>query len=249
MVDFDDVSLRAPAFDAAEATQNPLDQRFFFRAVQASVQAQRNGLMIDPDSLHGMDAGLPVHKLRELMTKPMFARALEDRGIAIDRADELSAHQQAALAIYLDMSVPMSHQQRLRAAKVTQAQWDGWLREARFSHELATLSEERLKSIQPTAHLRLAEQVDKGERWAIEFLNEMTGRHDRRQTTVNVPAALVEVAAILDEELAKIPGGEKVMLRIGAKMQALISGAPEAAQEPVVVRRAAPELEERPDGV
>jgi hypothetical protein len=122
-----------------------------------------------------------------------------------------------ALAIYADTSIPMTHRERLRNARVTQAKWDGWMRNPRFMARLEELAEERLAGSNPNAVLKLLEAVDKGERWAIEMSLEMTGRHRRNQDGQDPSALFAALFQVLDE--AGVP--QETMQKIGQRFREL----------------------------
>jgi hypothetical protein len=130
----------------------------------------------------------------------------------------------------LDTSVPMTHRERLRAAKVTQAQWDGWMRNPRFAAYLEQAFEDRLPASIPLAHQRLVEAVDRGERWAIELLYRITGRFDPNATE-DPRIILAAVREALDDE--DLPA--EVLQRVGAKLRELAQPG-SAAPRPQTVR-------------
>jgi hypothetical protein len=176
-------------------------ERFFASAVHAAEQVQRMGIAVTPSAIHQNNYELPLTVLVELFEEPKFLNALEDRGVALPGAPGLDPHQLSALAIYLDMTVPMTHAQKLKAANVSEARWRGWQKQPEFARRLAALAEDLIAESTPVALQRLAQLVDAGNLKAVELQLELSGRHDRRKETIDVNALLLGIFAVLDEEV------------------------------------------------
>jgi hypothetical protein len=101
----------------------------------------------------------------------------------------------------MDMSVAMSHPQKLRAMGVSDARWQGWLKQQAFAARVSEVSEDRLRASVPIALQRIHEGVDRGDQKFIELSLEITGRHDRRKETVDVNSILMQIFNVLDEEI------------------------------------------------
>lgn len=194
-----------------------LGQRFFAHAIQAAESLQRQGIVINAETLHTEAAMLPMSKLRELVALPVWEQALEERGIA-DHTSPLTPRQMAALAIYMDMSVTRTHQQKLRAADVRQAEWNGWLRQPQFAQYLEDLSSEALQSSVPIARQRIAEGVDRGEKPFIDLMLKMTG-NDPDQA-IDLQRVLLGIFTILDENIQDA----SLLKRIGQEVSGLLGG-------------------------
>ena len=198
-------------------------EQFFSRALFAAEQCARQGFTISADTLNMLNPELAMRPLRELVATEKFMAALDARGIAPSSTSGLSPHQLAAIAIYLDTSVPMTQAQKLKVAGVTPAQWAGWMRQAAFAERMSVLSEEKLQALTPLALQRLGEQVDAGNLLALKFQMEVTGRHDPRMPGVDVSMLLMQIFAILDDEVSDA----RVLKRIGEKVQQVLgAGAP-----------------------
>lgn len=189
----------------------------FAYVVQACERLHRRQAPLTPDHLNAELPDLTLQQARKLLESDKLAKALAARGITFAPLDALTAHQMHALSIYADTSVPMTHRERLRNAKVTQAQWDGWLRNPRFMARLDEIAEERLASSNPNALLKLLEAQDRGERWAIELSLEMTGRHRRGADGQNPAELFAALFQILDE--AGVP--QEVLTKVGRRFQEL----------------------------
>lgn len=232
---------RSPLIDRLHPDLDDPDAFAFI--VQCCERLARQGVPITQESLAGelgarYTARLTPSQLSTMLSSDRLARALQARGIEFAPLDALSAHQLHALAIYMDTSVPMTHRERLRNAKVTQAQWDGWMRQPRFAAYLSELSEERLATSIPLTHLRLLEAVDRGERWAIELHYQITGRHDSRSNETDHTALYAGIFKILDD--AGIDG--RTLAQIGAAMRELTApgSAPARAAAVILAPTAAP---------
>jgi hypothetical protein len=198
-------------------------QALFTDVLRAAELAHRQGLPVTPDTVLEQGIVLAREDVVALWELPKFQQALDERGIPAFNQRGLTAQQLAALTIYVDMTVPRSHAQKLRAAGVTQKQWSGWLRIPAFEAELAFLSEQNLRDAIPIAKQRLAEQIDAGNLKSIEFALELTGVHDRRGNPVDVPGLMRDVFNILDESGV----APEVMQAIAAKIRLrLETGAP-----------------------
>lgn len=208
--------------------QIPAAERFFNEMVFAAESLQRQGIVINMDTLVA-ETGAPKRQTAELVETVAWQRALEERGI-VDGTQKLTPRQIAAVAVYMDMEVPRSHAQKLKVANVSPAAWAGWLRQPRFAQYLSDLSNEALQGSLPVARQRIAEQVDSGERWAIELMLKMTGNDPDQGVDLN--RVLMGVFQILDEE---IPDAQ-ILERIGKKVQQLVGGGQGAEMQRQVVQ-------------
>jgi hypothetical protein len=217
---------------------------FFARTMYAVEQMHRDGVAITPRNVHAFNENLPETLLGEVMASPKFAESCLERGIPLSANPGLGPEQLTALAIYSDMTVPMTHAQKLRAAGVTEGQWRGWMRQPEFAARIGQLMNDVLHDSVPVAKQRLAQHVDAGNLPAITLLFEMEGVHDRRKETVDVNALLMGVFSILDEEIGDI----EIMTRIANKIRQQMMG-----QGPILTLKPAepqpveqPAIEEQP---
>lgn len=194
---------------------SPEDQ--FAHVVAVCMRLHRDLQPITPERVQSELPDLTLTQCRKLLESDRLATALQERGVTFEPLDALSAHQMHALAIYADTSVPMTHRERLRNAKVTQAKWDGWMRNPRFAAALEEISEERLAHAVPQMNLRLMEAIDRGERWAIELGYAITGRFRANDTGQDASALFAAMFQILDE--AGIP--DQVMKQVGQAVKQL----------------------------
>jgi hypothetical protein len=173
----------------------------FAAGVFAAEQCQRQGIVVSQDTLCMMSDKLTPASALLLLESDKFQNALDERGILLPENGGLSGQQMHALTIYMDMSVAMSHPQKLRAMGVTDSKWQGWLQQPGFAARISEVSEDRLRSSVPIALQRIHEGVDRGDQKFIELSLEITGRHDRRKETVDVNAILTQIFNVLDEEI------------------------------------------------
>lgn len=200
------------------AANASVEDQFSF-VVQACERLHRRGAPLTAEQLQNELPDLSLLQARKLLESDRMVAALAARGVSFTPLDALSAHQVQALMIYVDTSVPMTHRERLRNARVTQAQWDGWMRNPRFAARLEEVAEDRLASSGPNAMLRLLEAVDKGERWAIELSLEMTGRHRRGSDGQDPSALFVALFQVLDEAGVS----EEIRRKVGNRFKELAS--------------------------
>lgn len=207
------------------------DERLIARALAACEQAWSAGVPLTAENLAGFDPALPTRLTRPLLVSSRFVQLLSARGIEPRTLDGLSPQQISAIDMYFLSDLPSGtpHSKRVRAAGVTLTQWRGWMRNPRFSERVARLSEQMLVDSQPLALSRIAEAVDKGERWAIELQLEMSGRHDRREKQADLGSILRAVFSVLDEE--GLPG--EVMAKIAKTISERMLG-----ETPFVASRA-----------
>jgi hypothetical protein len=218
-LDYQSLKLQgAPALGRAKvAPPANITEWFFSEAVFAAEELQRQGQTINADTLHAQNPRLGKPNLAILIDSRAWRAALAERGIQ-NGMEPLSPRQMAAVAIYMDMTVGLSHKQKLARAKVTNAEWTGWMRQPQFAQYLSDVSSELLQASVPVARQRIAEGVDRGDRSFIELMLKMTG-NDPDQA-VDVRAVLMAVFTILDEEIQD----GALLARIGAKVGSIVQG-------------------------
>lgn len=216
-----------PAFRYGAVTKprQPSTAEWMMQVVlYASEQLARQGIPITVNTVTSQAdrhrEGITIAVVTELLKTPRMIAAFADRGLVTEDNGQLTADQLHALAIYTDMGLSANHAGRLRLAGVSESRWRGWKRNPNFERELAVLSEETVRGAQPVAMQRLSEAADRGERWAIEMVLEVTGRHDRRKETVDVNKVLTAVFAILDEEVPDVAILGRVADRVRTMMGA-----------------------------
>lgn len=176
-----------------------LQARSVARIVLGAKMASGHGLQVNPENIHAMIPDMTLALIQEGLDDERVLRGLDELGLTASRKPEVTAQQHAALSIYMDMSIKADHRRRLQLAGVTPRQWEGWLANPVFQAALDQISEERMAAHMPRAKMELAGAADRGERWAVEMLFEVQGRHDRRQVNVDMRALLGQIFGILDE--------------------------------------------------
>jgi hypothetical protein len=198
---FDGLEIRTnPTFNRPSAPARPSREALFLsRVVFAAEQLHRDGAAIMPRTIHQFNDDLPEALVADVMATSVFAVACAERGIELSSSPGLSPDQLAALAIYMDMTVPMTHAQKLRTANVTEATWRGWMRQGPFAARLSQLANDVVVDSIPVGKQRLAQSVDAGSLPAIQLMFEMTKTHDRRGDVVDPNVLLMKLFNILDE--------------------------------------------------
>jgi hypothetical protein len=93
---------------------------------------------------------------------------------------------------------PMSHEQRLRMAGVTAAQYQGFLTYPKFRQVLQESTETALKGGIAQANQKLVQQVEKGDLKAIQYLHQLTGYWDpNKQQTLDAMQLMQEMTTII----------------------------------------------------
>jgi hypothetical protein len=194
------------------------EQLLFARVVYTAAQLHREGIAITAVNLHQYNMDVRELDAAEILSTPLFADAMAEQGIPLMATPGLSPEQLAAIAIYMDMTVPLRHAQKLKAAGVTQAKWNGWMRQAEFARHINQLATDITKASGPVARQRLAQLVDEGNLAAITLTFEMEGIHDRRKETVDANAMLMGIFNILDEEVYDRAILERIAARIKVEL-------------------------------
>lgn len=236
---WDGVSVvKNPLFDLAVKAPKPTrEEEFFTRAVAAAEAAWNQGHAISPQTLRMQDPALPARLLGPVLELELFQQALAERGIQAT-INGLTPQQLSTLNMYFSVELPTgtSHAERLRAAGTTVQQWKGWMRSPRFAERVQQLSEHGMRDALPIAMQRLAEKADQGERWAVEMVLEVTGRHDRREKSVDLRDVLQKIFTILDEEVSD----PAILDRIAQAVRRIVSGGEALQIAPVVVASVEP---------
>lgn len=220
-----------PAFASLRAQKPPQPskaERLFSSGLYAAQAVHRQGIPVTPDTMHSENPDVPKRLYADLLTNEKFLTALAERGIDLVSPKGLTPEQESALSIYFDMGLSLTHAQRLKAAGITDAKWRGWLRQEDFAREHAAIAEAIIADTRDVSLVRLAEAVDRGERWAVELTLELTGRHDRRNLGVDPAAAMMTVFQVLDD--AAIP--PQVMARVAEALRGMLGS---ATPRPIVV--------------
>lgn len=208
-----------PVYDRVPVRRGPSREEIFFgRVVQAASDLQREGIAISPRNVWQMNPNLLEKHVAEVFATAAFAAALEERGIPLSPHPGLSPEQMACLLIYMDMTVPMTHLQKLKAAKVGEARFRGWMRQPEFARQMNQLGGDTLVDAIPVAKQRLAQLVDSGNLAAMTLMFEMTGVHDRRKETFDINGMLMQVFSILDEEIMDVTILDKIASKIKSRL-------------------------------
>ena len=208
-----------------------LEEEFFSKAIYAAEMCQRQGWAVTPETMQMVNEDLRSAPLSDLLATDKFQNALHARGIPMTTKSGLSPRQLTAIAVYLDMSTPATHTQKLRMAGVTSREWEGWWRQPAFAARMSEMMEDVTRMNTPVAEQRLAQAVDAGAPWAIQFALAMNRRFDPRAETADPTVALREIFDILDEIL-----DADTLHRLDERLRAKREGRPAEVQ---VVRIAA----------
>lgn len=170
-----------PAFEATRppaAKKITANGQLFKRVVNAAWLAHRRAEPINADTILVHDAGLPYERVLEVLDTPLFAQAMEDRGIPLGETDFLTEEQITALAVLSDHSVRRPERKKLQMAGISWVAFQGWLDQPHFRRLYRELQDRTLKMATERGDTVLAQLIDDGNMRAIEYANAMTGRYD-----------------------------------------------------------------------
>lgn len=207
------------------------EQQFFDATVQAAELAYRQGLPVDGETIRRQNENLLPHQVEQLLSTSKFARALEDRGITLTTPAGLTGEQANFLRIYFDPTIAADNAKRMKIAGVTQAKFEGWLRQEGFAKRFSEIAHEHLNAAMPVARVRVAQGIDKGDLGFIKFGMELTGEYDPRGgPTVDVMA----FGRLMQDVIAQEVGDPEILRRIGARMTLVMQGRPSELPEELV---------------
>ena len=187
-----------------------------------------------------------VSQVDAVLRSEMGRAALEARGLTLYDEDEGITYEMAAtIRALLDPTPGRSHEQRLRVAGVTVAQYQGFLTYAPFRRLLDAGSETALKGGIAQANQKLVQQVEKGDLKAIQYLHELTGYYDKNAKTMLDANAMVQDVLTVVFQTVKDPA---LLMQIAAGIgavqkryeldQELGGGAPVGAEVDMVLELA-----------
>ncbi len=208
------------------------EQQFFDAVLQAAELAYRQGLPIDGETIRRQNEQLLPHQVEQLLGTTKFERALADRGMTLVAPAGISGEQANFLRLFFDPTIKADNAKRLKIAGITQSKLDGWLRQEGFAKRYAEIAHELLGQAMPIARQRVAMLIDKGDLAGIKFGMELTGEYDPRGgPTVDVMAFGRLMQDVIAQEVSKLPGGDEVMRRIGARMTLVMQNRPSELPE------------------
>lgn len=172
-----------------------------FRALVGAGYAQ--WLLEGKVTLEGLvgRSGLDEPLVRNLSATPEFHRVLTLRGVRLDGFKGLTAKQDLLLLILGDPFDGLTTQGKLKKAGVSNATYQGWLKQPVFA-SAATAIAEQLAASNNEALVQLARKAGEGDLNAIKYLFEVNGRYNPQdRQAVNVLAVLQAVLESLSRHV------------------------------------------------
>ena len=108
-------------------------------------------------------------KIAKVLASEEFLIAMNASGLNFRQFKGLTAKQHYALAVMTNPHDRRSFQTRLKDARISIAEWNGWLKVPLFAEVIDSFAEAALGDHMNNAHLALMQQVDAGNMKAIEF--------------------------------------------------------------------------------
>lgn len=229
-----------------EAVTNPAED-LLRRCVAAAQQVHRRGEAPSAELLHRVDPAIPTVQAQLVLRTVRFRESMREFGVELDQQG-LTPEQQAFLATFFAPEMwQRPESTRLRAAGVTQRQFQGWLKQPVFALEFETWQEEIFASAKASAQTALMAAVDEQKAWAVKLVLAKTHFYDPAGQAAEMHQLLGVILSILDDEL-RGPQFAGIMKRIGDRAYAvvpdLVSGLSDRAsyqrQEPLVLEPTPP---------
>lgn len=236
-------------------------REFFDNVVNACWLLSMRGAPISPAEIVAQVPGVfrdeHLETLGHVLASEKMRLALLSRGIDADRTehDGLTPEMIACIRMIVDPTLGLTLKQRLKAADVTYAQYQGWQSYPPFREALTYAGEGGLKGAIQTANTRLQELVDEGDLKGIQYLHQLTGYFTPgKQQNLEVQHLIEEVMTIVlrtvkdPQELMELAGQFRI---VQERMRMGDLTAPGAGEPGAMVtgfgERAAPIRVQQPD--
>lgn len=163
-------------------------------------------------------SGVDKNRVTYLSQQQEFAYALAVRGIDAENTSGLTAEQDAALLILTDTTSNKTWNQRMRAAGLSPAKFNAWMKNPTFSRALSTVSE-AIANNHNVALVELGRKAGDGDLKAIQMQLAVSGRYDpAQQSTVD---ALVLVNKMMEVLTKHLSGHPDLLMAISKDMRVI----------------------------
>lgn len=158
-----------------------------------------------------------INNIQSYLGTEDFASKMEELGINVDVTQTgLSVEQLGFLAILTNATDGRTLKAKLRAAGVSGAMYQAWMRQPRFAEMYKKWAGQTLMDAIPAAEIQLANAMASGDMPAIRLGLEVTGRHDpANKKQVDAQKLVGLILEVLEEEVPDVD----VLRRIGSKIQ------------------------------
>jgi hypothetical protein len=151
-----------------------------------------------------------ITAIQQYQSTPEFRSDMAERGIEVDGSvGELTQDQLACISVLTDFTDRRGLTAKLRALGISSAKYRGWLRQKPFNDAIRSLAGRGLDEAIPMAEVALSEKAANGDLKAIQFLMEVTGRHNPSQQQAIDAQQLV---AIMVDVAQEVMAADKKML-------------------------------------
>ena len=197
------------------AVPQSISAETFRRAVAGAYRAYLETGRVTLDDVSRI-SGLDKSRLTYIAEQDEFAYALSVRGINTENYSGLTAEQDAALLILTDTTSNKTWNQRMRAAGLSQAKFNAWMKNPTFARQLSTVSE-ALVNNHNTSLLELTRKAGDGDLKAIQLQLAISGRYDaNQQSTVDALVLINKTMEVLSRHLA---GQPEILMSISKEMR------------------------------
>lgn len=156
----------------------------------------------DPSELWRADIRPSITAIQQYQLTPEFRSDMAERGIEVDTSlAELTQDQLACISVLTDYTDRRGLTAKLRALGISSAQYRGWLRQKPFNDKIRALAGKGLDESIPMAEVALAEKAVNGDLKALQFLMEVTGRHNPAQQQAIDAQELIAIMVDVAQEV------------------------------------------------
>ncbi len=167
----------------------------------------REGLVATARQAHESWPKIPLKTYEAAIVEPEFLRALELRGIVLERGDSLSDLQHMAIMKLTDSGDRRTERAKLRDLGISWPRYQGWLKSPVFVAEKRRKAEDTFGDVSDLALIKLRGNVEAGDQRAIEFALEVTGRYNRQ--TASLHDARIVAQMVADAVIKHVPNREQ----------------------------------------
>lgn len=144
--------------------------------------------------------------LAKFKMKPLFRRALENRGIIDVKEHKLTAEQLAAIAAFTDIKDKRTVYNKLRTIGITTRKWNGWMREPKFKQAVLKIVNSQFEDAKHLAQMGLMNGIEEGNVNALRLYYELigeigSGRNTGQEELENVKLVIAKLTEVLQTHI------------------------------------------------
>lgn len=194
-----------------------------FRDILAVVNIYwtRDGVFPTVDECFKQWPRIPKKTYSKAFATPELEKALELRGITIDKDLGLSPLQATALQLLSDPTDRRAMNTKLRQLGISMVTYQNWMRQPLFSKLFSQRSEQNLGDAVPIALNAIVANAASGDQRAAEKLLEISGRHNPAQQDRN---SARDVILLVVEAVLKHVSSQQERTAILGEVEAAMKG-------------------------